>query len=609
MKNFKKIWASLLVLVMVLGSFAPMAFADGTTSADTKTAVETKAAVVANTIDIVSFNDFHGAVAEDVKEGGKNVGMAKLVATTKEYMGVNPNTIFVSGGDQYQGTSESNLTLGRPVNAMMKGMGVVASAVGNHEFDWGTEHMTKWQADGGFTFLAANIIDTATKQPVAWAKPYMMVEKNGKKIALLGFSTKETIVLTSSKYTKGLEFAEPAEVAKTWVEFLQSGKAPEGKPDAIIALTHVPTYQDKETQAITGEEMEALAKVKGIDGIISGHSHQTVSGVIGEVPVVQAYYNGRVFGKLSLEFNTDGSLKKVTPSVDLLYKRKNDMIADADATKVFDEITAELAPIKNTKIGVATGTFTHDTETEQTTQLGEFVCKLMAEKAGVDIAIQNGGGLRRDLPAGDITMGLMYEIMPFDNALTTIELTGADLIKNIENGLGQPDARDGSFSGLKVEYDMDKPHMSRITKITTLDGKAIDPAAYYKVVSNDFLIDTKGADGYMFADGKNKTYLGVPIREAMVDYIKAAKTITPANNEYEVNKTGVAAEVKPAPETKPATEVKPATETKVYVVKSGDVLWKIAKQFEMTYQELGKMNNLKNLNLIQVGQELLVPAK
>lgn len=608
MKNMKKVLSFLLVLVMVVGSFAPMAFADGTSTEATKT--EAKAvATVSNTIDIVSFNDFHGALAEDVKEGGKNVGMAKLVATTKEYLGLNANTIFVSGGDNYQGTAMSNLTLGAPVNAMMKGMGLVASAVGNHEFDWGTKHMENWQKDGGFTFVAANIIDTKTNDIVSWAKPYVMVEKNGKKIALLGFATKETIVLTKGEFTKGLEFKNPAEVAKTWVEYLQSGKAPEGKPDAIVALTHLPSYQDKETKAITGEEITELAAVKGIDGIISGHSHRTVSGKIGEMPVVQANYNGRALAKLSLEFDTAGKLKAVTPSVEEVFKRKNDMIADEAMKKTYDEYAVKLKPVMDEVIGKAAGTYTHNTEEDQTTQLGEFVCKLMAEKAGVDIAIQNGGGLRRDLPEGDITMGLMYEIMPFDNALTVIELTGEDLIKNIENGLGQPDARDGSFSGLYVEYDMEKPFMSRITKITTLDGKAIDKAKYYKVVSNDFLVDTKGADGYDFSNGKNKVYLGVPIREAMVDYIKEAKVITPGKVDYEVNVTGKKPETKPEVKPQPKPETKPQVTTKVYVVKSGDVLWKIAEKFGITYQELAKMNNLKNVHLIQVGQELVVPAK
>lgn len=104
-------------------------------------------------IDIISFNDFHGAL----DSGGKTPGMAKFVGAVKEYKKANPNTIVVSGGDNYQGTAMSNLTYGKPVSEMFKEIGLVASAIGNHEYDWGTKYMDTWQKDGGFEFLACNI--------------------------------------------------------------------------------------------------------------------------------------------------------------------------------------------------------------------------------------------------------------------------------------------------------------------------------------------------------------------------------------------------------------------------------------------------------------------
>src|SRR3712207_8371142 len=101
--------------------------------------------------------------------------MAKMVGYAKEAVSKNPNTIIVSGGDNYQGTAMSNLTYGAPVSAMMKAMNVTASAVGNHEFDWGVTLMNKWQKDGGFNFLAANIYDSKTNTPVSWSKPYKKI--------------------------------------------------------------------------------------------------------------------------------------------------------------------------------------------------------------------------------------------------------------------------------------------------------------------------------------------------------------------------------------------------------------------------------------------------
>ncbi|MCT4632374.1 MAG: 5'-nucleotidase C-terminal domain-containing protein [Firmicutes bacterium] len=591
----KKNLSFIMILAMLITCFGPLSFAEETTAAAKlvpATTVEEKA-IVSNTIDIVSFNDFHGNLAEDAREKGKNVGMAKMIGVINEYMAKNPNTIVVSGGDNYQGSAMSNLTQGAPVNNMFKAMDLKVSAVGNHEFDWGTSYMNKWQEDGGFQYLAANIVDEATGEVVAWAKPYSFTEVDGKKIAFIGLATTTTPTVTKADNVEGLKFVDAAEAAAKWVAFLKEGKAEEGTPDLIIAVTHLPSKQDKYgsdvTLPVVGEEINAVAMVDGIDGIISGHSHKTVAGYINNVPVVQAYKYGRAMAKISFEMNEDGSVKAATPSIDTLYKRKGDIIADATGTAEYDKWDKELGPIMGEKIGVATGTFSHNTDVDQTTPLGEFVCKLMAEKAGVDIAIQNGGGLRRDMPAGDITMGLMYEIMPFDNTLMVVELTGADLKKNIDNGLKPEGSRAGSFSGLEVSYDLNKPAGERILSMTLADGTPVEMDKVYKVVSNDFLVETTGADGYDFSTAKSKVNLMIPIRDAMVDEIKAKGSVTPANNEYEVNKTG-----------------KVVAMADYYVVKKGDVLWKIAKKYDIDYKKLGEMNNLKNNNVIVVGQKLKI---
>lgn len=597
MKLMRKNFALAMVLALLVSCVAPFSFAETatTTTVVTEAPVVASQVVASNTIDIVSFNDFHGNLAEDTSERGKNVGMAKMIGAVKEYLAANPNTVVVSGGDNYQGSAMSNLTQGAPVNSMLKAMDLEVSAVGNHEFDWGVSYMNKWQEDGDFTYLAANIVDESTGEVVSWAKPYSFKTVNGKKIAFIGLATTTTPTVTKAENVKGLKFEDAAVATKKWVEFLEAGKAEEGTPDLIVAVTHLPSKQDKygsdPTLPVVGDEINAVANVDGIDAIISGHSHKTVAGYINNVPVVQAYKYGRAMAKVSFEFNADGSLKSATPSVDTLYKRKGDIIADANGSKEYTQWEEKLSPIMNEKIGTASATFTHNTDEDQTTPLGEFVCKLMAEKADAQIAIQNGGGLRRDLPKGDITMGLMYEIMPFDNTLTVVELSGADLKKNIDNGLMPEGSRAGSFSGLKVTYDLSKPAGERILTMTLMDGTAVEMNKLYKVVSNDFLVDTPGADGYDFSTAKSKTNLQIPIRDAMVDYIKAHKTITPSDNAYEINMTGKAV----------ATQ-----NVTTYIVKEGDVLWRIAKKHNTTYEALGKLNNLDNVNVIYVGQELKI---
>lgn len=481
-------------------------------------------------VDIVSFNDFHGNVAEDVSQTGKNVGMSKLVGAIKDAVAKNPNTIVVSGGDNYQGTAISNLTYGAPVSEMMKGMDVFASAVGNHEFDWGADRIQQWAKDGDFTFLASNIYDTKTGQPVTWAKPYMIQEKGDLKIAFIGLAHPDTPTLTKSEYVAGLEFRDPAAAAQEWIDYLKSGKAAEGKVDVVIALTHLDSAQDK-AGVITGNAADICNKVTGLDGVISAHSHMTVSGKVNNVPIVQAYYNGRSLGKLSIVLDANNKVVTIAPSVTSLSAVKNNIIPDAQATAVYDKYNQELSPVLGEKLGETTSELTHDRNSKGSVSLlGKWSCDVMREATGTQVAIQNGGGLRRSLYKGTITMGDLYEIMPFDNYLVTLELSGADLKKAIDHGINNPTITDGQFSGLKVTYDPKLAQGSSITSITLEDGTAIKDDSYYTVVTNDFMLT--GGDSYDFSKAKNVVNTYIPIRDALLNAIKKVKTITPVQPDY-----------------------------------------------------------------------------
>lgn len=484
-----------------------------------------------SSVDIISFNDFHGNVAEDVSQTGKNVGMAKLVGAVKEAVAQNPNSIVVSGGDNYQGTAISNLTYGAPVSDMMKGMDVLASAVGNHEFDWGADRIAQWAKDGDLTYLASNIYDKKTGKPVEWAKPYIIQEKGGLKIAFIGLAHPDTPTLTKAEYVNGLEFRDPAVAAQEWIDFLKAGKAPEGKPDVIIALTHLDSAQDATTGVITGTAADLCKKVTGLDGVISAHSHLTVSGKVNGVPVVQAYYNGRSLGKLSIVLGADGKVVTIAPSVNAISANKSNIIPDAAANATYDKYNKELSPVLSEKLGTTTGELTHDRNSKGSVSLlGKWACDVMKAATGSQVAIQNGGGLRRSLLKGDITMGDMYEIMPFDNYLVTVEVSGADLRKAIDHGINNPKISDGQFSGLKVTYDPKAEQGKSIKTITLDDGTPLKDDAYYKVVINDFMLT--GGDGYDFSKAKNVVNTYIPIRDALVDAVKKAKTLTPVVPNY-----------------------------------------------------------------------------
>lgn len=576
-----------LVLTLIMTSIIsmPLTWADESTPAVTTEAVTTAMEVIENRVDILTFNDFHGNVAEDVRDWGKNIGMAKMVGYVNAHKMTNPNTLVVSGGDNYQGTAMSNLTHGAPVTEMFKALDLTASAVGNHEFDWGVELIEKWAKDGDFTYLASNIYDKTTQEPVEWAKPYTFEEKAGLKIAFIGLAHPDTATLTAKENVENVEFKDAVEAAQIWVDFLKAGNAEEGTPDVIIALTHLDSKQDRDTSEITGTAALVAESVEGIDAVVSAHSHKTVAGKVNGVPVVQAYKYGRTIGMLSINLDEAGKVTDITASVDNVYKTKNDIIADPSSNETLAEFETELEPILGELIGEAGAEFSH--EGDNVTILGQWATKVMAEEAGVQIGFQNGGGLRRSMYQGDIKMGDMYEIMPFDNLMVTFDLPGADVKKAIDHGILNPDIRDGSFYGLIVEYDPNAEFENRVVSVKLADGTELEDDKLYSCVANDFMFF--GGDKYDFSSAQNIVETYVPIRDVFVNAIKDGGTLYPEA----VKSMKVA-----------ATPVNYTT----YVVKADDMLWKIAKAYNTTFEKLAEMNNIEDPNMINEGATLKVPA-
>lgn len=241
----------------------------------------------------------------------------------------------------------------------------------------------------------------------------------------------------------------------------------------------------------------------------------------------------------------------------------------------------------------------------------------MQKKTGAEVAIQNGGGLRRSLYKGDITMGDMYEIMPFDNALVTFDLQGKDLKKAIDHGILNPEVTDGQFTGLKVEYDKNKPFENRITKITLTNGTPLDMNKYYKVTVPDFLLT--GGDKYDFSNAKNVVETFIPVRDVLVQAIKEAKVITPKAVDYikqchdnvvPMPKPDVKPEIKPQPKPTPKPEINKDSNVRVmYIVKINDTLKKIGNAYGVSWRELAKYNKIANPNMIFPGQKILIPKK
>jgi 2',3'-cyclic-nucleotide 2'-phosphodiesterase/3'-nucleotidase/5'-nucleotidase len=505
-----------------------------------------------NTIDILSFNDFHG----NVLESGKNIGAAKLAGVVNEYRNKANSgygVIPVSAGDLYQGTAISNLTIGKPVTAMVKGMGLEASAIGNHEFDWGIDNVNTWSKDGGFQFLAANIVKKGTEERVSYAQPYKVVERNGVKIGLIGISTPETATATLAENVKDVDFLDPVKTVTKWNTILRETE----KVDAVVVIAHAGAYQDSKTKEITGEAAD-IARVDGVDAVIAGHNHAVVSGKVDGVPIVEGGYNGRALARLRFTFDNNNKLLEVEPYVQVFQGIEATLPVDENVLNEVNNIKESLSGILGEKVTSLKERLSHDDRNSTVTPLGVTIAETMRNIVGTQIAVTNGGGIRRSLEQGDITVGDMYEILPFDNTIVTVDVKGSDLYNIIEHGINTDGFGWGQYAGIKAWYN---PEDGKVSSIRLNDGTKIDMDEYYSVAINDFMLT--GGDKYDFSNAKNAVNTNVVMRDSMAKewkengVTKVDFNVLVAGEDSTVDKP--TEEEKPTEPNVPGEESKPST--------------------------------------------------
>lgn len=460
-------------------------------------------------LQIVSINDFHGALAES----GKNPGAAKLITYIEKVRGQNPEgSILVSAGDMFQGSPDSNLLYGKTVVDVMNYAQFDAMTLGNHEFDWGIDMLKQRISQSAYPYICANVIDKRTGKLAEFVKPYSVIERKGVKVGIIGIATPETAYKTNPKMIENYTFADPVTTVKKLIPVLKRQGV-----QIIIALTHLGSEMDTQGN-IQGDAAQLAQEADGLDAVISGHSHQVVFGQVQNVPVVQAYYNGRAAGKIDIAFNKrTKKVETAVASVTLLSDA--DQLPDQHVKAIIDEAQKEIAPIKNIVVGHTLKALPHDRNEMTETVLGQWVTDTLRQSADADISFQNTGGLRTGISAGDITMGNLYEVIPFDNTLFRVDMTGAQIMQVLEYGIGNKTIGMLQYSGLKITYETIQPAGIRIAAVTTADGTLLQAGRKYKVVINDFM--AAGGDGFtMFREGENLYDTNIPVRDIIAEALR-----------------------------------------------------------------------------------------
>jgi len=505
------------------------------------------AARAETTLHVLHINDMHSRFeeinafdapcsAEDAAEAKCFGGVARLATKIAELRGAleaeGANVILLDAGDQYQGSLIFTMG-GGAVNAeFVTALGIDAIALGNHEFDAGPEGLVPF-LDGVSVPVVSGNIDVSGSVIAGRIADRTVLEVGGEKIGIVSALTTDTAEIASPGPT--VSFAEEIESLKADVAALQA----EGVTK-IIALTHVGLPKD----------LEIAAAVPGLSAVVGGHSHSFLSatdpgregpypvwvdGPDGAlVPVVQAGAYGRYLGHLVLTFDDDGRL--VFAEGDTIPIDASVAPDPAVAARVA-ELAAPLEELRNRVVGEAAGEIAGTRELCRAAEcpMGNLVADAMLERArplGAQIALQNGGGLRASIDAGPITMGEVLTVLPFQNTLSTFDVTGAVVLAALENGVSQVEEGAGRFpqvAGLKYAFDAAQPAGSRVSEVMVAgaDGSfaPLDPAATYGMVSNNYI--RQGGDGYaMFIDAADAYDYGPDLADVVVEYLGKASPYT-----------------------------------------------------------------------------------
>ncbi|MFH1725485.1 MAG: bifunctional UDP-sugar hydrolase/5'-nucleotidase [Elusimicrobiota bacterium] len=455
-------------------------------------------------------NDIHGWIMArpDRKAGGRMVGgAAALARVVKRERGKGGPMLLLDAGDWFQGTPEGTITRGRSVADIFNALEYDAVTLGNHEYDYGEEPLKALIARLEVPVVGSNVHGVAGGGPVDYVKPYIVKEVAGVKVGIFGLLTTRMPVITIPKNVAGLRFPDEVETARRMVAALREAGA-----DVVVALSHIARGAAERGGSLSDRDL--AERVSGIDLIVGGHAHVPVfeperDQRTGTLIVNTGWALTRV-GRAVLEI--DPERKRVVSSKGELVDLWIDEVGeDPEIRKIVEKYQEEVG--RRLEVVIATASVTLEHDREKISSLGVWVTDCIRRWTKTQIAFQNGGGIRADLRAGPVRLRDIFEIMPFDNYVVTLYMSGAGVRSILEHGVSRAPGK-VQVSGLRFKYDPDAPAGRRLREVS-VGGRPLADDEVYSVSAPDFLV--LGGDDYeAFGEGTDKAVTGTLSRDALI---------------------------------------------------------------------------------------------
>ena len=434
-----------------------------------------------HTITIFYTNDEHGWMEPFNDMAGGASGMLGRWKSNEGYDHSN-SFIVLSGGDMWTGPALSTWFEGESMIEVMNTMGYDAAALGNHEFDFTVNALTDNTSKMNFPILSANIIEKGSGDTPSFVKPYELFKSGDIDIGIIGLSTLSTPYSTFPDYVEPYEFIPYADAINKYAPILQDKGT-----EIIIIIGHI-----CEQEMI---DLIPVAKKYNISVIGGGHCHQIVNRQIDGVALMQSAAYLAAYTKVELDYFPES--KKVN-LVSNEFIINEDGFSDPSIETIIEDWRSNSDTELALKIGYCT-----ETIAQGSVEMGNMVVdSWFYTFPDADVTITNSGGIRQDIQQGDITIETIVGLLPFENTLYELDLTGAELLDCSRNYLI------GGMTTISGNY--------------LSDGTPIHQDSIYQVLTTDYLYSI--TSNRMSEYDPDPEYTSVNYRQPLIDWLSSIET-------------------------------------------------------------------------------------